>query len=208
MPKYAARLFTCSTWEQPEPIEGRRERWQAPRAQGDEPGRRQEFRGLDSLAAAVASGKWHCRVPPSLPLVAHDIIESRLRCRPRRRARRVSVSRAQHVWATMKGNDSHECRNCRSWEAMSPDNRHPGDQSLPPPLLRGAWPRRHSDDSRAFQALCSGGVSQSWEHRDLLCGPPARASGRTKADTSSSTHMNAKHRPIIPPARITTHANG
>ena len=27
---------------------------------------------------------------------------------------------AQHVWATMKGNDSHECRNCHSWEAMDP----------------------------------------------------------------------------------------
>jgi nitrate/TMAO reductase-like tetraheme cytochrome c subunit len=25
---------------------------------------------------------------------------------------------AQHVWDTMKGNDSHECRNCHSWEAM------------------------------------------------------------------------------------------
>ena len=27
---------------------------------------------------------------------------------------------AQHVWATMKGNDSHECRNCHSWDAMDP----------------------------------------------------------------------------------------
>jgi cytochrome c-type protein NapC len=26
---------------------------------------------------------------------------------------------AQHVWDTMKGNDSHECRNCHSWEAMN-----------------------------------------------------------------------------------------
>jgi cytochrome c-type protein NapC len=25
---------------------------------------------------------------------------------------------AQHVWDTMKGNDSQECRNCHSWEAM------------------------------------------------------------------------------------------
>jgi nitrate/TMAO reductase-like tetraheme cytochrome c subunit len=25
---------------------------------------------------------------------------------------------AEHVWATMKANDSHECRNCHSWEAM------------------------------------------------------------------------------------------
>jgi nitrate/TMAO reductase-like tetraheme cytochrome c subunit len=25
---------------------------------------------------------------------------------------------AEHVWATMKSNDSRECRNCHSWEAM------------------------------------------------------------------------------------------
>ncbi len=25
---------------------------------------------------------------------------------------------AEHVWATMKANDSRECRNCHSWEAM------------------------------------------------------------------------------------------
>lgn len=27
---------------------------------------------------------------------------------------------AQRVWDTMKANDSHECRNCHSWEAMDP----------------------------------------------------------------------------------------
>jgi nitrate/TMAO reductase-like tetraheme cytochrome c subunit len=27
---------------------------------------------------------------------------------------------AEHVWAGMKANDSHECRNCHSWEAMDP----------------------------------------------------------------------------------------
>lgn len=27
---------------------------------------------------------------------------------------------AEHVWATMKSNDSHECRNCHSWDAMDP----------------------------------------------------------------------------------------
>jgi len=27
---------------------------------------------------------------------------------------------AQHVWDAMKANDSHECRNCHSWEAMDP----------------------------------------------------------------------------------------
>ncbi len=25
---------------------------------------------------------------------------------------------AEHVWATMKANDSHECRNCHSYHAM------------------------------------------------------------------------------------------
>jgi nitrate/TMAO reductase-like tetraheme cytochrome c subunit len=32
---------------------------------------------------------------------------------------------AQHVWATMKANDSHECRNCHSWDAMDPAKQHP-----------------------------------------------------------------------------------
>jgi nitrate/TMAO reductase-like tetraheme cytochrome c subunit len=32
---------------------------------------------------------------------------------------------ARHVWATMKANDSHECRNCHSWEAMDPQKQHP-----------------------------------------------------------------------------------
>jgi cytochrome c-type protein NapC len=27
---------------------------------------------------------------------------------------------AQHVWDTMKANDSQECRNCHSWDAMNP----------------------------------------------------------------------------------------
>jgi nitrate/TMAO reductase-like tetraheme cytochrome c subunit len=27
---------------------------------------------------------------------------------------------AEHVWATMKANDSHECRNCHSATAMDP----------------------------------------------------------------------------------------
>ena len=31
---------------------------------------------------------------------------------------------AQHVWATMKANDSHECRNCHSWDAMDPEKQH------------------------------------------------------------------------------------
>jgi len=32
---------------------------------------------------------------------------------------------AQHVWATMKANDSHECRNCHSWDAMDPHKQNP-----------------------------------------------------------------------------------
>ena len=32
---------------------------------------------------------------------------------------------AEHVWATMKGNDSHECRNCHSWEAMALEKQNP-----------------------------------------------------------------------------------
>jgi nitrate/TMAO reductase-like tetraheme cytochrome c subunit len=38
-------------------------------------------------------------------------------------ARRMEL--AQHVWATMKGNDSHECRNCHSWDAMDPHKQNP-----------------------------------------------------------------------------------
>ncbi|KRW82290.1 MAG: cytochrome c-type protein NapC [Sedimenticola sp.] len=32
---------------------------------------------------------------------------------------------ANRVWATMKSNDSRECRNCHSWEAMSSDAQKP-----------------------------------------------------------------------------------
>jgi cytochrome c-type protein NapC len=32
---------------------------------------------------------------------------------------------AQHVWETMKGSDSRECRNCHSWDAMDPKKQHP-----------------------------------------------------------------------------------
>ena len=32
---------------------------------------------------------------------------------------------AEHVWATMKANDSRECRNCHSWEAMDPHQQTP-----------------------------------------------------------------------------------
>ena len=35
------------------------------------------------------------------------------------------IELARHVWATMKANDSHECRNCHSWEAMDPTKQHP-----------------------------------------------------------------------------------
>jgi nitrate/TMAO reductase-like tetraheme cytochrome c subunit len=35
------------------------------------------------------------------------------------------IELARHVWATMKANDSHECRNCHSWDAMDPAKQHP-----------------------------------------------------------------------------------
>jgi len=35
------------------------------------------------------------------------------------------IELARHVWATMKGNDSHECRHCHSWDAMDPEKQHP-----------------------------------------------------------------------------------
>ena len=38
-------------------------------------------------------------------------------------ARRMVM--AQSVWAAMKANDSHECRNCHSWEAMDVKKQHP-----------------------------------------------------------------------------------
>jgi cytochrome c-type protein NapC len=38
-------------------------------------------------------------------------------------AKRMAL--AQHVWETMKANDSHECRNCHSWEAMDPHKQTP-----------------------------------------------------------------------------------
>ena len=36
----------------------------------------------------------------------------------RRSSLRQRLRLAEHVWATMKANDSHECRNCHSFEAM------------------------------------------------------------------------------------------
>jgi nitrate/TMAO reductase-like tetraheme cytochrome c subunit len=35
------------------------------------------------------------------------------------------IELARHVWAAMKANDSRECRNCHSWEAMDPEKQHP-----------------------------------------------------------------------------------
>jgi nitrate/TMAO reductase-like tetraheme cytochrome c subunit len=32
---------------------------------------------------------------------------------------------AQKVWVTMKGNDSHECRNCHTWDAMNLAKQNP-----------------------------------------------------------------------------------
>lgn len=35
---------------------------------------------------------------------------------------------AEHVWATMKANDSRECRNCHSWDAMNLHKQTPRAQ--------------------------------------------------------------------------------
>jgi nitrate/TMAO reductase-like tetraheme cytochrome c subunit len=35
---------------------------------------------------------------------------------------------AERVWASMKANDSRECRNCHSWEAMDPHKQTPRSQ--------------------------------------------------------------------------------
>ncbi len=44
---------------------------------------------------------------------------------------------AQHVWATMKANDSHECRNCHSAEAMDPHKQTPASQVMYPAMKAG-----------------------------------------------------------------------
>ncbi len=45
---------------------------------------------------------------------------------------------AQHVWATMKANDSHECRNCHSAEAMDPHKQTPASQVMYAAMKSGA----------------------------------------------------------------------
>jgi nitrate/TMAO reductase-like tetraheme cytochrome c subunit len=45
---------------------------------------------------------------------------------------------AQHVWATMKANDSHECRNCHSAEAMDPHKQTPASQVMFAAMKAGA----------------------------------------------------------------------
>jgi cytochrome c-type protein NapC len=45
---------------------------------------------------------------------------------------------AQHVWATMKANDSHECRNCHSAEAMDPHKQTPASQVMYAAMKAGA----------------------------------------------------------------------
>lgn len=45
---------------------------------------------------------------------------------------------AQHVWATMKANDSHECRNCHSVDAMDPHKQTPASQVMFAAIKAGA----------------------------------------------------------------------
>jgi len=45
---------------------------------------------------------------------------------------------AQHVWATMKANNSHECRNCHSVESMDPHKQSPASQVMYAAIQNGA----------------------------------------------------------------------
>jgi cytochrome c-type protein NapC len=45
---------------------------------------------------------------------------------------------AQHVWATMKANNSHECRNCHSVESMDPHKQSAASQAMYPAIQAGA----------------------------------------------------------------------
>jgi nitrate/TMAO reductase-like tetraheme cytochrome c subunit len=45
---------------------------------------------------------------------------------------------AQHVWATMKANDSHECRNCHSVQSMDPHKQTAAAQIMPEAIKNGA----------------------------------------------------------------------
>jgi nitrate/TMAO reductase-like tetraheme cytochrome c subunit len=45
---------------------------------------------------------------------------------------------AQHVWATMKANDSRECRNCHSVESMDPHKQTPASQVMFEAIKNGA----------------------------------------------------------------------
>ena len=45
---------------------------------------------------------------------------------------------AQHVWATMKANNSRECRNCHSVESMDPHKQTPASQVMYAAIKAGA----------------------------------------------------------------------
>ena len=45
---------------------------------------------------------------------------------------------AQHAWATMKANDSHECRNCHSVDSMDPHKQTQASQVMVPAIKAGA----------------------------------------------------------------------
>lgn len=44
---------------------------------------------------------------------------------------------ATHVWDTMKANDSHECRNCHSWDAMDFDKQRARSREKMEPVALG-----------------------------------------------------------------------
>jgi nitrate/TMAO reductase-like tetraheme cytochrome c subunit len=63
---------------------------------------------------------------------------------------------AEHVWATMIANDSHECRNCHSWEAMDFHKQTP----------RGAEKMQEGRKEGKTCIECHKGIAHSLPKRD------------------------------------------
>lgn len=63
---------------------------------------------------------------------------------------------AEHVWATMIANDSHECRNCHSWDAMDHQKQTP----------RGAEKMKAGQKEGKTCIECHKGVAHALPKRD------------------------------------------
>jgi nitrate/TMAO reductase-like tetraheme cytochrome c subunit len=63
---------------------------------------------------------------------------------------------AEHVWATMIANDSHECRNCHSWDAMDHQKQTP----------RGAEKMQAGQKEGKTCIECHKGVAHALPKRD------------------------------------------